>query len=182
MKRQYQPIAIVFLFITTVSLLGVIFARHYEGEMIFASVFTEQEETESMDEVVKNTESEEVVDDIDENTEMNDAINGIYDSMEIVGVGNLISDNNDEKYKISIELTTENGESETIEIYLDNSLKIGDYIDFKTKTVVRADGTIENVDLPELLTYEDYTKIEVLTEIKPSKIEVEYTGYTLEGD
>ena len=38
----------------------------------------------------------------------------------------------------------------------------------------------EKIELPELSTYEDYTKIEVLTDIEPSKIEVEYQGYTLE--
>lgn len=38
----------------------------------------------------------------------------------------------------------------------------------------------ENIRIQRLLTYEDYTKIEVLTSIPPSKIEVEYTGYTLE--
>lgn len=38
----------------------------------------------------------------------------------------------------------------------------------------------ELIQLPELSTYEDYTKIEVLTDIAPSKIEVTYTGYTLD--
>ena len=140
MKRQYQPIAIVFLFITTVSLLGVIFARHYEGEMIFASVFTEQEEAESMDEVVKNTESEEVVDDIDENTEMNDAINGIYDSMEIVGVGNA-SDIHKEQNNRPQFVTSDMS-------YFDDALFIGDsrvngifcYGTFENATFFAADG------------------------------------------
>lgn len=38
----------------------------------------------------------------------------------------------------------------------------------------------EIIKLPELKSYEDYTKIEVLTEVAPSKIEVEYQGYTLD--
>lgn len=37
----------------------------------------------------------------------------------------------------------------------------------------------ENISLPELSTFEDYTKIEVITDVKPSKIELEYTGYTI---
>ena len=37
----------------------------------------------------------------------------------------------------------------------------------------------ETITLPRLPAYEDYTKIEVLTEIAPSKIEVEYDGYTI---
>lgn len=39
---------------------------------------------------------------------------------------------------------------------------------------------LEMINLPELTTYEDYTQIEVLTDITPSKIEAEYTGYTLD--
>lgn len=73
-----------------------------------------------------------------------------------------------------------NGQSEKIILQL--PLYEGDYIDFKQGKVVRADGTEEYIDLPELLTYEDYTKIEVLTEVATSRIEVEYQGYTLEGN
>ena len=40
--------------------------------------------------------------------------------------------------------------------------------------------TQETIDLPEILTFEDYTNIEVLTEIAPSKIEATYYGYTME--
>ena len=36
------------------------------------------------------------------------------------------------------------------------------------------------IELPEISTFEDYTRIEVLTQIQPSKIEVEYLGYTIE--
>lgn len=38
----------------------------------------------------------------------------------------------------------------------------------------------ETVILPQLKSFEDCTKIEVLTSVAPSKIEVEYMGYTLE--
>lgn len=38
----------------------------------------------------------------------------------------------------------------------------------------------ETVTLLQLKTFEDYTKIEVLTNITPSKIEMEYVGYTLD--
>lgn len=44
---------------------------------------------------------------------------------------------------------------------------------------VTANPTEENIELPELPSFEDYTKIEVLTEVPPSKIEVEYDGYTI---
>lgn len=38
----------------------------------------------------------------------------------------------------------------------------------------------ETVTLPQLKSFEDYTKIKVLTSVAPSKIEAEYVGYTLE--
>lgn len=127
--------------------------------------------------------------------------------VEIQSVGDLITDttnSNYGKYKIPIKLTNENEESEITNIYLDESLrKIGDsadYIDFKNQKIIRnvevLDGTgtltieqslnalatpiEETIKLPELQTFEDYTKIEVLTEVTPSKIEVEYMGYTLD--
>lgn len=37
-----------------------------------------------------------------------------------------------------------------------------------------------SITLPQLKSFEDYTKIEVLTSVAPSKIEAEYIGYTLE--
>ena len=64
-------------------------------------------------------------------------------------------------------------------IYLDSPLAQEDYINFASGKVKRADGTEENVNLPEILISEDYAKIEVLTEIVPSKIEVEYVGYEI---
>jgi len=202
-----------------------------------------------------------------------------------LGVGDLVIDKNDTnygKYKVSIKITKENGESTIKDIYLDEPLrKIGeysDYIDFKNQKVVRNikehelngtetwniysqfywsafperlvsspntklisnyfiykytgggssdEGTFtigantnicfqydtvkmgiasfkeilkdrynantpisvtyiletpkeEKLIIPEFSTFEDYTKIEVLTEIVPSKMEMEYEGYTLE--
>ena len=99
------------------------------------------------------------------------------------------------KYKIPIKVSNEN-DSKITNIILDEPLrKVGeaaDYIDFKSGQVVRNVGvnsdeslysldtsTEKNIELPELPSYEDYTKIEVLTEIAPSKIEVEYDGYTI---
>ena len=65
------------------------------------------------------------------------------------------------------------------DIYLDEPLYEGEYIDFATKKVYKADGTIkqDNVDIPELQTYEDYGRVQVLTKNVPSKIELEYVGY-----
>ena len=97
-------------------------------------------------------------------------------------VGDLITDSTDsnyQKYNIPIKITNNNGESQTINIYLDKPLGSEEYIDFKSSNVVRNDGTEESIDLPELSTLEDYTKIEVLTEITPSNIEVDYYGYIL---
>ena len=46
---------------------------------------------------------------------------------------------------------------------------------------VRAETLVEEVTLPEIATYEDNTTIEILTEVTPSKIELEYLGYKLDG-
>lgn len=97
--------------------------------------------------------------------------------------GNLIIDKNNEnysKYQIPIRLTNRNDESEDYSIYLNSPLKENEYIDFRDQKVVRSDGTLESITLPELSTYDEYTKIEVLTDTAPSKIEVTYTGYTLD--
>ncbi len=37
----------------------------------------------------------------------------------------------------------------------------------------------QSIELQELPSYEDYTKIQVLTEVSPSRIDVEYDGYTI---
>ncbi len=71
----------------------------------------------------------------------------------------------------------------TTNIYLNEPLRKegekADYLDFKTGKVVRLDGTTETVELPELPAFEDYSKIEVLTTVSPSKIQAEYEGYTI---
>ena len=89
------------------------------------------------------------------------------------------------KDSISLEKSSESESpiytnSKTYNIILDNPLGVGDYIDFKTGKVVRASGNEEVVNLPSILCAEDYTKLKVVTSVKPSKIEVEYWGYTLE--
>lgn len=62
---------------------------------------------------------------------------------------------------------------------------INSFIDFLKNNSVKVDCVLttpkeEPISLPELKTYEDYTKIEVLTEVAPSKIEATYQGYTLD--
>ena len=108
------------------------------------------------------------------------------------------------KCRIPVRVTNENEESTTIYIYMDEPLrKVGDkadYIDFKEKKIYRyinviddtgtksieesfeilAEPKKEDINLPEILTFEDYTKIELLTSLIPSKIELEYEGYTLD--
>ncbi len=102
------------------------------------------------------------------------------------GVGEKVDDTSDSnygKYKISIKLTDANNQTRTTDIFINEQLKytngIADYIDFSTQKLVKGDGTKIDVTLPEISIFEDYTKIEILTSITPSKIEVEYTGYTL---
>ena len=98
-------------------------------------------------------------------------------------LGNLISnefDSNYGKYRIKIKITNSEEQSTTTEIILNKPLFKEDYIDFKMGKVIRNDGTAENLELPEIITYEDYTEIEVLSDVVPSKIELEYVGYTLE--
>lgn len=103
---------------------------------------------------------------------------------DIPSVGDFITDITDEnygKYKIDIKITKENEEDTVVkQIVLDKLLFEGEYIDFKSQKVVRNDGTEESINLPKILMNEDYTKIEVLTEVTPSKVEVEYVGYTIE--
>lgn len=110
------------------------------------------------------------------------------------GVGNKIIDeiNQDSsKYVIPIRITdinTENIENNN-EIYQEDNYEIiligeplneGEYIDYSLKQIIRYDGTIEDINLPELSIFEDYTRIEILTENIPEKITVNYKGYTLE--
>ena len=66
-------------------------------------------------------------------------------------------------------------------INLSSSLQETEYIDYKAQSVLYEDGTIkESVSLPSISIYEDYTKIQVTSGGTPSKIEVEYEGYTFE--
>ena len=69
---------------------------------------------------------------------------------------------------------------QTINIYLDSPLYNGEYLDFKLGKVIRSNGIEEYLKLPEISTFEDYTKIEVETQVKPSRIDLEYMGYTLD--
>ena len=95
------------------------------------------------------------------------------------------------KYKINIRVwKKEDDEDRTqfntedyytdYEIIIDTPLLEDEYIDYSTKTVTRADNTTESIqDMPEIPTYEDYTKIEILTTNAPAKVEIKYTGYTI---
>lgn len=113
----------------------------------------------------------------------------IYGSTHEWGVGDLITDPTDEnngKYEIRIKLTDEEDRSDIYSIYLSSPLKstgiLTDYIDYKERKVIRQVDTQaeEIIDLPEMDLYEDYNKIEILTEIPPSMIEIEYIGYKFE--
>ena len=66
-------------------------------------------------------------------------------------------------------------------INLSSALQTTEYIDYKTQSVLKEDGTIkESVALPSISIYEDYTRIQVISGGTPLKIEVEYKGYTFE--
>ena len=86
--------------------------------------------------------------------------------------------------------------SSIVNIYLDEPLRktgdYADYIDFRKQCIARNTGVdsngnlyslsetvYESITLPELQIYEDYTKIEIETEVTPSKVEVEYDGYVI---
>lgn len=108
------------------------------------------------------------------------------------GLGDLItneSDPNFNKYIISIKITDIDDEAiiddsqtyqiKTYNIILDEPLLEDDYVHYISKKLVRSDSTEENIELPELYTFEDYTKIEFLTQVAPSKVEISYTGYNI---
>lgn len=104
-------------------------------------------------------------------------------------VGTLVTstaDSNYGKYQIQVKVSSDDNRNTITNIYLDEPLKksgnLADYIDFKNQKIVRQVDTQveETITLPEILVYEDYTKIEVLTEVAPSKVEVSYVGYTFE--
>lgn len=81
---------------------------------------------------------------------------------------------------IPIKITDKDKNSKIYNIEISSPLYEGDHIDFKNGKVVRSDKTEESISLPELYTYEDYTKIEILTGNAPKEMSIEYTGYTLE--
>ncbi len=62
--------------------------------------------------------------------------------------------------------------------YLKEQYELGQPV--KSYYVLATSDDTETIDLPEILTFEDYTNIEVLTEVAPSKIEATYYGYTME--
>lgn len=90
------------------------------------------------------------------------------------------------EYNIPVKFTDGNGKTETFNICLSGPLKKSgeavDYIDYKSQKVIwQVDSQEEeSITLPDILTYEDNTNIEILTEVKPSKIEVDYVGYSIE--
>lgn len=102
------------------------------------------------------------------------------------GVGDLITDTtdaNNKKYAIQVKISDSdegNINSKIYKIILNSPLNKNEYIDYSQKKVIRNDSTEEDIELPELYTYEDYTKIEILTENKPEQIIIKYTYYTLE--
>lgn len=108
-------------------------------------------------------------------------------------VGDLVtstSDTNYGKYKIQIKATDENATTQNIiSIYITAQLEktdsYVDYIDFEEKKVIREETTGETSTIEELSVidsinmYEDYTKIEVVTNTIPSQLQVSYYGYTI---
>ena len=111
------------------------------------------------------------------------------------GVGNLVEDTADSncgKYQIQIKISNEDGSvEETKNIYITSQLEKTDtyidYFNYNNKNVVRlqiedeTESIIETLSLEENINiYEDYTKIEILSEVAPSKMEVEYEGYKFE--
>lgn len=108
---------------------------------------------------------------------------GLYDMVnnvfyENVEEGNFIA--GPKISRISIKSTDVNNKSFINTISLNESLKADDYIDFNLGKVIRSGGTEEKVSLPDISTFEDYTKIDILTSIKPLRIELKYKGYTFE--
>ena len=80
--------------------------------------------------------------------------------------------------KYIIPLSTYN---DVTNIYLDSPLATGDYVDFINQKVVKADGTEEFMELPEVTPTTPYylETLFVETEVPPSKIYCEY--YTVGG-
>lgn len=118
--------------------------------------------------------------------EVNKSYEGKLDNYKIYGnttsVGTLVNG----RYQIQIKVIGNNNRSATTNIYLSAPLKKSgssvDYIDYKNQKVVRQvdSQTEETISLPDILVYEDYFKIEIISNYSPSKIEVDYEGYTFE--
>lgn len=120
------------------------------------------------------------------------------------GLGKEILDTNDEnlgKFKIIIrvrDIKEENIIDETTKyqeqiynIYLDTPLDKFHNIEYKTGKIYNVDtqeviGTV--INLPKLITYEDYTNIEIyddetlIYQNSPTKIIIDYVGYTFEEE
>ena len=103
---------------------------------------------------------------------------GTFEKGNDVGsVGDLITDETDAnngKYKIEIKVTNKSGETYSKYIYLNKPLLSGEYIDYATKKVVRNDNTTEDIELPEITIYNEYTKIEVITKTKTPELKITY--------
>lgn len=125
--------------------------------------------------------------------ELNKTYEAKLDNYKIYGnttsVGTLVTstaDSNYGKYQIQVKVTSSDSRSAITNIYISSPLKqsgtLVDYIDYKNQKVVRQvdSQTEETVSLPDISMYEDYSKIEIITNYNPSKIEVDYVGYTFE--
>lgn len=123
--------------------------------------------------------------------ELNKTYEEKLDNYKIYGnttsVGTLVTstaDSNYGKYQIQVKVTSSDSRSTITNIYISSPLKksedLVDYIDYKKQKVVRQvdSQTEEDVTLPDISVYEDYSKIEIITSYNPSKIEVDYVGYT----
>jgi len=119
------------------------------------------------------------------------------------GFGKLVEDEGDinfGKYKIIIRIRdikdedivdeTTKYQKEIYNIYLDKPLDKFHYIDYKTGKIYNIDNLedFETIkDLPKLITYEDYTNIEIYEDENekqniPTKIIIDYVGYTFEEE
>lgn len=119
------------------------------------------------------------------------------------GFGKLVEDEADinfGKYKIIIRIRdikdedivdeTTKYQKEIYNIYLDKPLDKFHYIDYKTGKIHNIDNLedFETIkDLPKLITYEDYTNIEIYEDENekqniPTKIIIDYVGYTFEEE
>lgn len=89
---------------------------------------------------------------------------------------NVGNKNDSNKYDIPLKILTPNGDiftSITLNFPLRKADDKVDYIDLKNKKVVRYDSDIaESIEINDLPAIKDIIKIDVLTDIQPSKIEI----------